>query len=155
MKTVAKGKPGRKARALTTLQVNFVREYVIDRNGAAAARRAGYSEKTAARIAFRLLQMPKIKSLIAKRVEKIDTEADAATVLDATAVLQRLSAEATSEDVPPSTRVRALEILARHHGLLIERSEVGQPGEFARLTDSEVDDEIMMIMSIGPDDEPN
>ena len=48
------------AKALNPQQQLFTREYVIDFNGTKAAVRAGYSEKTAASTASRLLRDPKI-----------------------------------------------------------------------------------------------
>ena len=35
---------------------------------------------------------------------------------------------------PPFARIKALELLAKYHGLLIERQEIGKPGEFDKLT---------------------
>jgi len=49
----------------------FVDEYMIDLNGAAAARRAGYSEHTAPQIACELLTKPYIKGLIEVRQQTV------------------------------------------------------------------------------------
>ncbi len=55
---------------LSARQELFVSEYLVDCNGAYAARRAGYSTKTAKEQAFRLLTKGHIKSRIqAKREE--------------------------------------------------------------------------------------
>lgn len=53
------------ARELTTKQKVFVKEYIVDFNAAAAARRAGYSVKNADIIANQLLS----KTLVAKSIE--------------------------------------------------------------------------------------
>lgn len=45
---------------------HFVQEYVKDRNGAAAARRAGYSVKTASEQASRLLAKPNVQAAVEK-----------------------------------------------------------------------------------------
>lgn len=50
---------------LTPKQAKFIEEYLIDLNGAAAARRAGYSEKTAHEQASRLLANAKIQAVLA------------------------------------------------------------------------------------------
>ena len=46
---------------------------------------------------------------------------------------------------PPRDRLKALELLAKHWGLLVERHEVGKPGDFVKLTDEEIDAEIMAL----------
>jgi len=48
----------------------FVEEYVIDFNGAAAAVRAGYTDKHAKSTAWKLLQDPKVKELLDKKIEE-------------------------------------------------------------------------------------
>lgn len=55
---------------LTEKQKRFCDEYLIDLNGAAAARRAGYSDKTACAIAAENLTKPYIKEYIEKRMEE-------------------------------------------------------------------------------------
>jgi phage terminase small subunit len=47
-------------------QERFCREYLIDLNGSAAAKRAGYSSRSAAAIAFELLRKPHISARIAE-----------------------------------------------------------------------------------------
>lgn len=65
-----KGVEPRGERTLTPKQVRFVDEYLVDLNASAAARRAGYSAKTAGSQAFDLLQKPEIvTALEAKRKE--------------------------------------------------------------------------------------
>lgn len=58
----------------------FVKEYLIDLNGRAAAVRAGYSEQTARTIACELLQIPAIRQAIdaamAAREKRLDITAD-------------------------------------------------------------------------------
>lgn len=57
-------------RALTPKQAMFCREYLVDLCGAAAARRAGYSEETAGSIASQLLDETKIWERIAELMEQ-------------------------------------------------------------------------------------
>ena len=63
----AKPKTKHKAKArLTNKQKAFVQEYLIDLNASAAARRAGYSVRTANRIASENLAKPHIQAAIQK-----------------------------------------------------------------------------------------
>lgn len=50
---------------LTPKQRRFVTEYLVDLNGTAAARRAGYSVKTASELATKLKRTPKVAQAIA------------------------------------------------------------------------------------------
>lgn len=56
--------------SLTQKQKRFVQEYLVDLNATAAAIRAGYSEKTANRIASENLSKPDIQSAIQEAIEK-------------------------------------------------------------------------------------
>ena len=58
------------ARELTTKQKVFVEEYIVDFNAAAAARRSGYSAKTAYRIGVELLQKTHIEKKIEEELKK-------------------------------------------------------------------------------------
>ena len=62
---------------ITPRQELFCREYVIDRNGAAAAIRAGYSKAGAAQQASRLLTIAKIKGRIAAMLHDSAARQDA------------------------------------------------------------------------------
>lgn len=53
------------ARELTPKQAEFVRQYLVDLNATAAAKRAGYSKKTADRIASELLAKSNVREAIA------------------------------------------------------------------------------------------
>jgi phage terminase small subunit len=54
--------------ALTPKIQRFCEEYLIDMNATQAAKRAGYSEKTAHQSGYELLKKPEIKEYISKRV---------------------------------------------------------------------------------------
>jgi hypothetical protein len=49
---------------MKVLHTRFVQEYLVDRNGAAAAVRAGYSSKTARQIAHELLTRPDVAEAV-------------------------------------------------------------------------------------------
>lgn len=56
--------------ALTLKQKRFVVEYLIDLNATAAAKRAGYSEKTAYSIGLETLKKPEIQNAIQEAMQK-------------------------------------------------------------------------------------
>lgn len=66
---------------MTTQQQRFVEEYCKDCNGAAAARRAGYSKLTAKEQASRLLRDTEIRSAIAERLKEKSLTAEETTKL--------------------------------------------------------------------------
>jgi phage terminase small subunit len=127
---------------LTAKQARFVQEYLVDCNGAAAARRAGYSVHRADRQAQENLRKPAVAAAIAeaqaKRAERTQITADW--------VLERLRDEATrqGEGSSAAARVRALHLLGIHFGLFARRVEVsgagGKPIRVTReLTDAELE----------------
>ena len=104
--------------ALSPKRAAFVREYLIDLNAAAAARRAGYSPKTADRTGYDLLRNPEI----AAAVQKAQEERAQATGISAQMVLDGLRGIAEGE-ASDSARVRAYELLGKHLGMFVERTE--------------------------------
>jgi phage terminase small subunit len=56
-------------------QLRFRQEFLVDQNAAAAARRAGYSEKTASVIGYELLQKPHIAAAIAEDLKRLADKA--------------------------------------------------------------------------------
>ncbi len=56
---------------LTPRQVRFCQEYAIDLNATAAARRAGYSEKTAEQQGSRLFRNVQVKARIAELQDEV------------------------------------------------------------------------------------
>ena len=127
---------------LTHKQSAFVREYMVSGNAADAARKAGYSAKTANTKGHALLTYDKkVKAKLQSLRKRVETR----KILSAQEVLERLSAEAVDPENKALARIRALEALAKHHGLMIERREIGLPGAFSKLTDDEIDSEILAL----------
>lgn len=92
----ARAKAGRKRSAadrLTPKEARFVERYLLDLNGAAAARSAGYSPRTAARQALALLNRPHIARAIARAMEERSRRAK----VDADWLLKRLVGEADAD----------------------------------------------------------
>src|SRR6476620_7619911 len=80
-------------RKLMPKQQRFVQEYLIDLNASAAAKRAGYSAKTADQLGYQLLQNPSVAAAIAVGRK---AQAERAQV-DADWLLGRLEIEANAD----------------------------------------------------------
>lgn len=74
-------------RKLTPKQQRFVDEYLIDLNASGAAKRAGYSAKTADQLGYQLLQHPSVADAISKGRQIQNTRAK----VDAEWLLNRLT----------------------------------------------------------------
>ena len=93
-------------RKLTPKQERFVDEYMVDLNGAAAARRAGYSEKTARQIGDENLAKPVIAAAIAaaKHARSEATKIDAEWVLKQAVELHLRCMQEIKPALHPKTR---------------------------------------------------
>ena len=149
---------------LTPKQARFVDEYLVDLNATKAAFRAGYSPRSAGRIAFHNLARPEIaarideakkaraarRGIVADRVideiakvafadirEILDDEgnlkrladmpADAAASIGSIEQITRSAADGEvvcAQKIRPWDKVRALELLCRHLGLLTDKVHV-------------------------------
>lgn len=107
------------ADTLTPKQHRFCVEYLKDRNGKAAAIRAGYSPNAAAQQAYELLKLEKVRAVVdAEQQDSLDR-----CRLDRDWVLQQLKNEATTAETD-GARVRALELLGKELGMFVEKKEV-------------------------------
>ena len=111
---------------LTAKQQRFVEEYLVDLNASAAARRAGYSERTANRMACENLTKPDIASAVgeqrAKLAERAQRSAD-----DVLRDIGRVRDNAMQVVVDPDTgangmlshkdALKALELEGKHLGV--------------------------------------
>lgn len=107
----------RKAGVLTDKQQRFVAEYAIDANGTQACIRAGYAPHTANRRAHELLKDPLVKAAVAAqaRAHLQQIEITAIGVLQETV---KLAYGAPADRLKHVDKLRALEMLAKHLGLL-------------------------------------
>lgn len=107
---------------MTARQKRFCDEYLVDMNGAQAAIRAGYSEKTARQIAQENLTKPYIAEYIRKRMEKLERS----TVADAQEVVEFLSSvlRGEMEDMTGRERMKAAELMAKRWGILTENMRI-------------------------------
>lgn len=101
---------------LTHKQRIFVDKYLQCWNATDAARRAGYSERTARQIGSRLLTNVDISAEIDRRMQQ--------HAMEANEVLHHLSTIAKPGfGVEIRDRLRALELLGKHHGLFVDKTE--------------------------------
>ena len=121
---------GRRGSSLTARQARFVKEYLVDLNGTQAAIRAGYSARTANEQAARLLANVSVKAAVDAGAAKQHAQLD----LTAQKVLSELLgvgyATVKSQDVRVPDKLRALELLAKHLGLLTEQVDHKHSGRF-------------------------
>ena len=110
-------------------QIRFCEEYVKDYNGAKAAVRAGYGEKSARSKASQLLTIVNIQSYIKELQDELLKQCK----VEAHVVLGKLMQEANNYDNPGSTRVQALGLLGKHIGLFTDKIEHSGDLEFARI----------------------
>lgn len=124
--------PAEARRKLTGKQAAFVDEYLIDFNASRAALAAGYSKKTAYRMGSENLQKPQIAEAIQEVGKKVQ-ERNAHTIDDVVADLRAVAKDAMQlvDDEAFKIRrmfnqtaaTRALELLGKHYGGLVERRD--------------------------------
>ena len=128
---------------LTPKQERFVEEFLVDACATQAAIRAGYSAKTANRIASELLGKPGVQEALAKGRAVLSEK----TQITAEWVLERLRHEATltGEESTHSARVSALGLLGKHLGMFTDRvkleGEVSVPKSAPDLNLKDLSDE--------------
>lgn len=127
---------------MTPKQERFVQEYLVDLNATAAARRAGYSDKTADRIGPELLG----KTCVAEAIQVAQVERAAQAKVDAQWVLDRLVAnhdramqavevldrEGNATGVYQYSGVvanKALELIGKHLGMFVEKRQHEHTGK--------------------------
>ena len=118
--------------SMSALQVRFVEEYLIDLNAAEAARRAGYSKRTANQKGYELRQKPEIQEaiIIAKKTRSERTEVDQDWIIER--LVENVERAMTVEPVmvggektgeytyQGSVANKALELLGRHQGMFTD-----------------------------------
>lgn len=118
-------------RALTPRQLAFCREYVVDFNGSAAAIRAGYAPAHSDKQAYLLLKNRGIR----KYIEFLSTSKAAAIVsVNPDYIIQQITGVIHKPGAKDTDVLRALDMLARHLGMYVDRTEIsGKDGEAIRV----------------------
>lgn len=108
-----------KTGTLTDRQTAFCQHYAASGNASEAARLAGYSPRTAAQIASRLLRNVHVK----KAVQQLQMKMAADRIADATEVAQTWTTLLRDTDTPSGSRLRAGELLMRAGGGFLQDTE--------------------------------
>ena len=109
---------------LTAKQERFCTEYIIDLNATQAAIRAGYSSKTANRIASENLSKPDIQ----RKIQELQQERAERTEITQDKVLKELAgigfAPITKGKIKAADKTKALELLGRHLGMFTDKLQI-------------------------------
>ena len=136
--------------ALNRRQSLFVAEYLKDLNASAAARRAGYSEKTAFRSGIENMQKPAITDAIAaamqERSERVQITADK-VLKDIEAIKADAMREAADKDgnlamVNHAAALKACELQGRHLQMFVDRVAM----TIEQVPDEEIDGRIAELV---------
>ena len=133
--------------ALNPRQLAFCREYVVDFNATQAALRAGYSAKNAQNQSFCLLSYRSVRQLIDMYTQ---SNASKVTLVDKDYIIQKVTEIVTTAS-KDGDKLRGLELLARHLGMFIDRTEItGRDGEAIKIeeTKKEADEVARRIRSL-------
>lgn len=113
--------------ALSPRQRAFCHEYIVDFNGSAAAIRAGYSTKYPDRQAHLLLK----NKGVAAYIDFLSRSKEAQIVsVNPDYVIQQITSIISKDTARDADKLRGLEMLARHLGMFVDRTEIsGKDGE--------------------------
>lgn len=141
--------------ALSPRQRSFCREYIVDFNGTLAAIRAGYSQNYADRQAHLLLK----NRGVAAYIDHLNQSKEAQIVsVNPDYVIQQVTAIISKDGAKDGDRLRGLELLARHLGMFVDRTEIsGKDGEAIKYQEIsiEADDFTKKIMDIAGRKKPD
>lgn len=115
---------------LTPKERRFVEEYPVDLNATQAARRAGYSHKSAKDIGSELLHKPKIIAALGNVLAKRSKEAGvnrAWVLTELVATHEKVKAKETVGMV--TARLKCLELIGRHVDVRAFGFKTGVPGD--------------------------
>lgn len=137
---------------MTNKQKRFCNEYLVDLNATQAAVRAGYSKRSATQIGQANLNKPHIRVYLDFRLAEMEEK----LVAKGDEVLQYLTAVMRGDEkaikvavvgdsletetyVEQKNQIKAAELLAKCHGLMVQRVEVG-------------DMQVTIVDDLAPDD---
>lgn len=132
-------------RLLTPRQRSFCREYIVDHRGDLATIRAGYAKKNAKQQAYLLLQHEGVQAYITEL--KMSTQAKQMSV-DPDYVIAGITAIVSKDGAKDSDKLRGFELLARHLGMFIERTELtGADGGAVEINQRRIDEEASSFLA--------
>jgi phage terminase small subunit len=134
--------------AMQPRQLAFCKEYVIDFDRGAAAIRAGYAPSNAHTTSYNLMLYRGVRKLI-----EIYTRSNAqkVTTVDPEWVINKIT-EIVTTSSKDGDKLRGLELLARHLGMFIERTEIsGRDGEAIKIeeTKNQADEVARKLRAMG------
>lgn len=111
---------------LTPRELQFVAEWLVDKNAKQAAIRAGYSARSAAKTGFDLLQRPRVQAEVRKALK----EQQARTLITADQVLKDIHRISTTAEGKGEfmAALKGLELIGKHYKLFTEKHEHGGIG---------------------------
>jgi len=111
---------------LTPKQERFVAEYLVDLNATAAAKRAGYSDKTAYSTGQRLLKNVEIQEAIQARRQELAQKLEITqeqVVGELAAIAFHGASDEPEAELKVSNKLKALELLGKHLGMFTDKAE--------------------------------
>lgn len=113
-----------KKQKLTRKQEAFVREYLIDLNGTQAAIRAGYSKRTAHKIATENLHKPAITAALQKKMDKRAEKTEISSDFVLTTIRNTIKTLVDSDDEKNARNIfKGCELLGKHLKLFTDKVE--------------------------------
>ncbi len=106
-------------------QARFVAEFLKDQDATKAARRAGYSAKTARVQGPRLLRNLEIRAAIDAKLSAISEKCE----LSAEKIIKRIEDIAFDQLADPKNVLKACELLGKYMKLFTDRIQVDTPGK--------------------------
>jgi len=108
-------------RHLTPRQRRFCEEYAIDFNGSKAAVRAGYSTNNSDKTAHLLMMNDGVRFYIDDLTR---TKENKIVSVDPEYIVKRILDVVNAENAKHSDVLRGLELLARHKGMFVDKTEI-------------------------------
>lgn len=132
--------------ALSPRQRRFCQEYIVDFNGSAAVVRAGYSPNYPDRQASQL----KRNAGVSKYIDHLSMSKEAQIMsVSPEYVIQRVTEIVTKESAKDGDKLRGLELLARHLGMFIDRTEItGRDGEAIAIEQRRVEEDAQSFLHL-------
>jgi phage terminase small subunit len=133
-------------RALSPRMRTFCEEYVVDFNATAAAIRAGYAQEYADRQAYVLNHHVGCIAYI----DYLNSSKEAKIVsVSPDYVIQKVTEIITKAGSRDGDKLRGLELLARHLGMFVDRTEItGKDGDAIRIEQQKVEEEAEGFLNV-------
>jgi phage terminase small subunit len=131
--------------SLTDKQRRFAEEYLVDLNATQAVIRAGYNTKWPNRIGFQLLENQAVRiavdGLRAQRTKNSDVTKDFVLIGIQKAI------KAAEDSNNHNAVLRGYELLARHLGMFVERTEISGPDGDAIKMEQKIKEDVQSFTS--------